>query len=187
MEKFCKCAEGTYGDMGVYDTVSYLDQPGSCAYPYIYENTGDNQNWATGIDSVCRPASVYVILCNNNRFYYVNGAYSYPAVNYSVSGHGKKCWDSSWKYLRETTGAGHSSSSSKFCKCAMGTYGETQTDIVNDFPSTNPTLTSYVYSDGSNDLEWMTTRYIHQEHTAIDKVMCLDGKWYPTNKDYYSQ
>ncbi len=73
-----------------------------------------------------------------------------------------------------------------FCKFAMGTYGETQTDIVNDFPSMNPTLTSYVYSDGSNDLEWMTTMYIHKEHTAIDKVLCLDGNWYPTNKDYYS-
>jgi hypothetical protein len=187
MNKFCKCASGIYGSLffDIWDYTAW-GPPVSCGHPLQYPDSGDNLNWATVADPVCNPSAAYVVICPNNRYYYTSQKYFYPPVNYSVYGHGKTCWKGSYKYLRSGTGVAHSSSVSKFCKCAMGTYGQILTNFFNDFGSLdpNPSLTSYTYSDGGDNMEWMTTQYINKEHMAIDKVKCPDGNWYATDQTY---
>jgi hypothetical protein len=188
MDKFCKCASGTYGNL-FFDFGSYTDwgAPSSCGHPLQFPDYGDNLNWTTVADPVCNPSAAYVVICPNNRYYYTSQQYFYPPVNYSIYGHGQTCWQGSNKYLRAGTGVVHSSSASKFCKCAMGTYGYTQVNTFNDFSiilDTNPILASYTYCDGSDNMEWMVTKYIHLEHMAIDRVKCLDGNWYDTDQTY---
>ncbi len=189
LDKFCKCVSGVYGDL-FYDLTSDFGPITPCVYPSEYVDKSDDYIWTLRQDTNCRPAVVYVVLCPDNRYYYTDQSYSYPPVSHSVFGHGKRCWSASFGYLRQGTDGGGQSGEQKFCKCAMGTYGVQGAHFYDDLSQAPtplyPTLTSYAYCDDTNDLEWMTTEYIKQEHQALDKVLCPDSKWYPTNANYFA-
>jgi len=67
---------------------------------------------------------------------------------------------------------------SKFCKCAQGNYG------YKSFRWTLGSRNVYKYLDGGDNTNWGVTTTL--TYIPIYQVICLDGKTYPTNKDYYS-
>ena len=90
---------------------------------------------------------------------------------------GVKCWSGAYQYLYFESIYGVGSQMSKFCKCAQGNFG------YKSFGYTLGSRNVYKYLDMGNNTNWrvkQTNSYI-----SVYQVICLDGKTYPTNKDYY--
>jgi len=69
-------------------------------------------------------------------------------------------------------------SDKKFCKCAEGTYDYKSYRRVQGLK-----LAHKYVNPGDND-NWETTPKL--SYRPVYKVMCADGGWYNTNKDYYT-
>jgi len=84
-----------------------------------------------------------------------------------------KCWSAENRYLKR-----NSYQAKKFCRCAEGTYDYKSYRRVQGLK-----LAHKYVNPGDND-NWETTPKL--SYRPVYKVMCADGGWYNTNKDYYT-
>jgi len=83
-----------------------------------------------------------------------------------------KCWSASYQYLYR-----NNNQAKKFCKCAQGTYG------YNSYSYNFGRKTFYYYLDTADNTNWAVNSM--SSFYPIYRVKCVDGLYYPTNKDYF--
>lgn len=84
----------------------------------------------------------------------------------------EKCWSAGYAFLKRGR-----SQFKKFCKCAQGTYGYRSYSYVIG------RKVAYKYIDTDDNENWEASAVV--TYFPASRVMCMDGKWYTTNQDYY--
>lgn len=195
VKKFCKCAQGSYSYRGYSYTSGWKNSQ-------YYLDSGNNENWATGISSQYKP--IYQVKCSDNNIYPLNKDYYKMIVTTTTLTTTTSTTTSTttttptitttstittiitsttttttlpkcwsaYPYLQR-----NSNQMNKFCKCAQGIYS------YRSYSYSSGSKNAQYYLDSGNNENWATK--ISSNYKPVYQVRCYDNLWYQVNKDYY--